>query len=122
MFAEKYKGVALTSIDPFTIDNVDECDWLRHELTLEVAELEGLVNKAKNNAAKGIYSDPDWFQSTNQLLREAKAVLQTVQSRRGALSRQSRASLESAFVDVAKEALSRETFHRIMDQAEARVK
>lgn len=122
MFKEKYKGVALTSVDLATVISIDECDWLRHELTLDVADLEKAINVARAKAAHGVYSDPEWYHSTNQLLRETKAMLQALQARRGQLSREGRERLERAFVDVAKEVLPRETFHRLMDRAEARIK
>lgn len=94
-------------------------------LAEEMASIRAKVEKAKAGfRATGQYADPVWFAKAKAALRFKGVEHQQLQREAGRLRAIERAATavrtETAFIDIAREQLPAETFHRIMGDAIAR--
>jgi hypothetical protein len=121
MFDDKYAEVDLKRVDPITIDNVEECDWLMMKLDEIIANIDESLGRARAEANEhGVYADVDWFHSAQRALRGARQRRQQMQMRRGTLAKQlrerTRAADEKSFINIARRILPPQAFQQIIDE------
>lgn len=108
-------------IEPENLNTIEECKQAWEELSSQGDEIERQLLEAKGFARNGEYSDPDWFSKTNHAHRIVKRIKTQVQNRMAEIKKASRKAfakdLAEYFIEVAKEKLSEDAFHEIMDKA-----
>lgn len=92
------------------------------DVTAEIAEIKAQIGEAKGFAAEtGKYSDNEWFHRANLALRlkgrEHQALQLEFGRRRKEERRAHNASIERAFIDVARAKLDATTFRLLWDEA-----
>ena len=105
--------------------STDDIERRLGEVTAEIAEIKAQIGEAKGYAAEtGEYSDADWFLRANLALRHKGREHQALQLEFGRRRKEERrvhnATIERAFIDVARVRLDYKTFQAIMDEAVAR--
>jgi hypothetical protein len=95
------------------------------QLTAEMDEIRTQIEDAKAKAAAtGDYADREWFRRAKYALRAKGRLHQQLQYRLGVLRKErstQSTEVEKQFVNVAREVLPDEQFHRILQTAMGRV-
>jgi len=117
-YATKYAIAGLKHIDPFSITDPDECDWLMFALDNTIANItDQLDQEHAASMAEGSKIDWEWATSAKRALRGTKATRAAIQNRKGVLTREKKArssmTMERAFVDLARKSLPAETFQEL---------
>ena len=109
------------SIDVSNLTREQILDMLP-QLTAEMDEIRTQIEDAKAKAAAtGDYADREWFRRAKYALRAKGRLHQQLQYRLGTLRKpKSPQSMAQHFIDVARETLSSDQFHQILQTAMGR--